>query len=139
MLFQILCGYRLHIPDQMRGGFTQRIRPDLLICQHNSRDGKKLFLTLLLLLSLSACGTASQTRRQHRQWQFPTEEPTVTDDGTETESGFPFTLTTKDGAEVTFTHVPERVIAANANAGDQLMALGLGDKIIATAYTNSRY
>ena len=33
--------------------------------------------------------------------------------------------------------MPERVIAANANAGDQLMALGLGDKIIATAYTNS--
>ena len=46
-------------------------------------------------------------------------------------------LTTKDGAEVTFTHVPEKVIAANGNAGDQLMALGLGDKIIATAYTNS--
>ena len=31
----------------------------------------------------------------------------------------------------------EKVIAANGNAGDQLMALGLGDKIIATAYTNS--
>lgn len=97
-----------------------------------------MFLTLLLLLSLSACGTASQNQTDNTDsGNSQTEEPTVTDDGTETESGFPFTLTTKDGAEVTFTHVPERVIAANANAGDQLMALGLGDKIIATAYTNS--
>ena len=97
-----------------------------------------MFLTLLLLLSLSACGTASQNQTDNTDsGNSQTEEPTVTDDGTETESGFPFTLTTKDGAEVTFTHVPEKVIAANANAGDQLMALGLGDKIIATAYTNS--
>ena len=49
---------------------------------------------------------------------------------------FPFTLTTKDGQEVTFTKVPETVIAANPNAGDQLMALGLGDKIIAIGYNN---
>lgn len=98
-----------------------------------------MFLTLLLLLSLSACGTASQNQTDNTDsGNSQTEEPTVTDDGTETESGFPFTLTTKDGAEVTFTHVPERVIAANANAGDQLMALGLGDKIIATAYNNSQ-
>ena len=81
-----------------------------------------MFLTLLLLLSLSACGTASQNQTDNTDsGNSQTEEPTVTDDGTETESGFPFTLTTKDGAEVTFTHVPERVIAANANAGDQLI------------------
>ena len=38
--------------------------------------------------------------------------------------------------EVTFTHVPERVIAANTNAEDQLMTPGLKDRIIASAYTN---
>ena len=97
---------------------------------------KKLVpLTLALALGLTACGTAGQN-------PAPAASPTPAGDvqGTETPAnteGFPFTLTTKDGAEVTFTHVPEKVIAANGNAGDQLMALGLGDKIIATAYTNS--
>ena len=57
-----------------------------------------MFLTLLLLLSLSACGTASQNQTDNTDsGNSQTEEPTVTDDGTETESGFPFTLTTKDG------------------------------------------
>lgn len=51
---------------------------------------------------------------------------------------FPFTLKTKDDAEVTFTHVPEKVLAVNSNAGDELMAMGLGDKIIGRAYTNSQ-
>ena len=97
---------------------------------------KKLVpLTLALALGLTACGTAGQN-------PAPAASPTPAGDvqGAETPAnteGFPFTLTTKDGAEVTFTHVPEKVIAANGNAGDQLMALGLGDKIIATAYTNS--
>ena len=98
-----------------------------------------MFLTLLLLLSLSACGTASQNQPGNTDsGNSQTEEPTVTDDGIETESGFPFTLTTKDGAEVTFTHVPETILCTNVNTGDQLMALGLGDKIIATANNNTQ-
>ena len=49
-----------------------------------------MFLTLLLLLSLSACGTASQNQTDNTDsGNSQTEEPTVTDDGTETESGFP--------------------------------------------------
>ena len=54
------------------------------------------------------------------------------------ESHFPFTLVTKDGAEVTFDRVPETILSLNANVGDQLMAMGLGDKIIGTAYNNSK-
>lgn len=53
------------------------------------------------------------------------------------ETEFPFTLTSYMDMEITFDHVPERVIAANACTGDELMAMGLGDKIIATAYNNS--
>lgn len=54
------------------------------------------------------------------------------------ESGFPFTLITKDDQEVTFDHVPERVLSTNPNTGEQLMALGLGDKIIGTCYNNAQ-
>ena len=98
-----------------------------------------MFLTLLLLLSLSACGTASQNQPSNTDGgNSQTEEPTVTDDSTETERGFPFTLITKDGAEVTFTYVPETILCTNVNTGDQLMALGLGDRIIATANNNTQ-
>ena len=55
-----------------------------------------------------------------------------------TESGFPFELVTKDDQVVTFTKVPETVLSANVNAGDELMALGLGDKIVGTCSNNSR-
>ena len=55
----------------------------------------------------------------------------------ETGSEFPFDLVTYQDSVVTFTHVPERVIAANACTGDELMAMGLEDVIIGKAYTNS--
>lgn len=51
---------------------------------------------------------------------------------------FPFELITKDDQIVKFTHVPERVLSVNVNTGEQLMALGLGDKIIGTAYNNDK-
>ena len=88
-----------------------------------------LFLGLAMVAGLTACGGQEQ----------PAEEPEETPDAVEeTTDGFPFTLKTHMDMEVTFDRVPETVIACNPNAGDQLMALGLGDKIIATAYNNSR-
>ena len=87
-------------------------------------------LALALAVGLTACG-GEGAGAPASSGAAPGQEQTGE------ESGFPFTLTTKGGAQVTFTHVPQRVIAANANAGDQLMALGLEDKIIATAYNNS--
>ena len=66
-----------------------------------------------------------------------TETEAQTEAQTET-SAFPFTLVTKDDQEVTFTHVPERVISTNPNTGEELMALGLGDKIIGTCYNNAQ-
>lgn len=92
-----------------------------------------LSLAMALALGLTACGGDTATT--------PEASPSDKVENTQTpenQEGFPFTLVTKDDQEVTFTHVPEKVIAANANAGDELMALGLGDKIIATAYNNSK-
>lgn len=68
---------------------------------------------------------------------FAQETAEVTTE-TSDESGFPFTLVTKDDQEVTFDHVPERVLSTNPNTGEQLMALGLGDKIIGTCYNNAQ-
>lgn len=102
---------------------------------------KKLVYLLLLLamvMSMVACSSSS-TETSASPSGSPSESatPEVSDDTSEDESVFPFTLVTKDDAEVTFTHVPETILSCNANAGDQLMALGLGDKIIGTAYNNS--
>ena len=72
---------------------------------------------------------------------FAAETETETEAQTEAQteaSAFPFTLVTKDDQEVTFTHVPERVISTNPNTGEELMALGLGDKIIGTCYNNAQ-
>lgn len=96
-----------------------------------------LLLLLTLLLGVTACGNGSNTNTEQSQSASSQNTTSASDSSQAPSDAFPFTLITKDSAEVTFTHVPERVIAANANAGDQLMALGLEDKIIATAYTNS--
>lgn len=66
------------------------------------------------------------------------EETTAAETEKAEDSVFPFDLVTYEDKVVTFTKVPETVIAANANAGDELMALGLKDKIIYTCYTNSK-
>lgn len=96
-----------------------------------------LLLTLTLLLCVTACGNNADTNTNPNQ-PAAGQNPSGDSDTDQDSSGaFPFTLTTKDGAEVTFTHVPERVLVTNVNPGDQLMALGLGDKIIGTGWNNT--
>ena len=98
-----------------------------------------LLLALTLLLCVTACGNNVDNTNTDSD-QPATEQNIAGDSDTNQDSSgeFPFTLTTKDDAEVTFTHVPETVLCTNVNTGDQLMALGLGDKIIATANNNTQ-
>lgn len=93
-------------------------------------------ISVSMLVGLTAC---SGGEGKTAQTPAPLETaPAAQSAGTPEPEAFPFELETRDGQKVTFTKVPETVIAANPNAGDQLMALGLGDKIIATAYNNSQ-
>ena len=82
-------------------------------------------LAMTLTVGLTAC--SGETDSQSAQSASSQPAQTTSSSHTQEESGFPFTLTTKDGQEVTFTHVPETIISCNPNAGDELMALGLGD------------
>ena len=93
-------------------------------------------LAMTLTVGLTAC--SGETDSQSAQSASSQPAQSASSSHTQEESGFPFTLTTKDGQEGTFTHVPETIISCNPNAGDELMALGLGDKIIATAYNNTQ-
>ena len=100
---------------------------------NNWKRFASLTLGLSLVAGLTACGGDEPAPAESTapEASAPVESATP-------EAAFPFTLKTHMDMEVTFDHVPEKVIACNPNAGDQLMALGLGDKIIATAYNNSR-
>ena len=100
-------------------------------------------LTLIMagVMALSpAAAFAEETEAETQEAAVETEAAETEADGAEAADGdvFPFTLVTKDDQEVTFTHVPERVISTNPNTGEQLMALGLGDKIIGTCYNNAQ-
>ncbi len=100
-----------------------------------------LALAVLLVFSLSACSPASpeaaSPAASASQAAAASQEPAVLS-AQASDPVFPFTLVTDNDAVVTFTHVPQRVLAANPNAGEELMALGLGDKIIATSYNNAK-
>jgi len=86
----------------------------------------------VLAAALTACGAPVQS---------PPPETTTsaaTTQSAATQVTYPaFTITTDNEATVSFDRVPQRVIAANPNAGEQLMALDLGDTIIATSYNNA--
>lgn len=83
----------------------------------------------LLAAALTACGAPVQPAPSG---------PTPATSASAAQATYPpFTLTTDNEATVSFDRVPQRAIAANPNAGEQLMALDLGDSIIATSYNNA--
>ncbi|MBC5648788.1 ABC transporter substrate-binding protein [Christensenella tenuis] len=98
-------------------------------------------LAAVLAFGAAACGAGTETGTSASEaaGQTTSSAPEASAAAEATaDTVFPFELTTYEDAVVTFTHVPERVIAANVNTGEQLMALGLGDKIIATCSNNAR-
>jgi iron complex transport system substrate-binding protein len=48
----------------------------------------------------------------------------------------PFTITTFEH-EVTYSQVPQRIVSLNAHTSEILLALGVGDRIVGTAYNNA--
>lgn len=124
------------------------------ICNQEERKMKKtlkgiLYIALVAVLAFGAAACSAGTERGASESEAagqtapPTQTASASAETSETadasaDSVFPFELTTYEDAVVTFDRVPERVIAANPNAGEELMALGLGDKIIATSYNNAQ-
>ena len=94
--------------------------------------------TQLLAMFLAGAMMMASTSVFAAETETQSETQTEAASENDAESVFPFTLVTKDDQEVTFTHVPERVISTNPNTGEELMALGLGDKIIGTCYNNAQ-
>ncbi|MCI8417345.1 MAG: ABC transporter substrate-binding protein [Lachnospiraceae bacterium] len=108
-----------------------------------------ILLAVAMAFAVTACGNGNtqEAQTEASTQKAKTEEPSAslaeeeaktpsTEDSDITE-GFPFELTTYNDMVVTFTKVPETVIAANSNTADQLFAMGLGDKISYVCYKNS--
>lgn len=107
-------------------------------------------LCLVLLLTLQACGdkkadtkstaTASTSTEMPAETSTPAEMSTESStEGMKDEKNYyPVTITTynykKEPVELTFEKAPEKVLAVYQSAIENLLALGLGDKIIACSY-----
>ena len=108
----------------------------------SKQKNRILYLTLSLLLTanLAACA-AKPAEEPAPQPDAEQSQPEATPDSAEaspeSDSAFPFSLTTYNDMTVTFDKVPETIIAANTNTADQLLAMGLGDKIVYRCYVNS--
>ncbi len=108
-----------------------------------------VLLALLLAFNLMACApqteapaeTTAATTNAAETTAAPTTEAATTEAVTTTEaqaSGYqPFSVVTFEDKEVTFDHVPERVVSFNLHTTENLLALGLGDKMVGRSYDNA--
>ncbi len=96
-----------------------------------------LFLAIMMVAFASCTTTVSDVDSSAATEANLSQQITSENELGESDEYKPFTLTTYGDANVTFTKVPERIISTNANTGELLMAMGLGDKIIGTCYNNA--
>lgn len=101
-----------------------------------------LFLAMIMVFSLVACGQNQNNENSSDSSQVPEVATGVEDTNSEKEvknqdSYYPVTITTynADGEpiELTFEEEPSRVLCVYQSAIENMLALGLGDRIIATA------
>lgn len=105
-------------------------------------------LCLAVILSVSACGAKkTETETPTTSTEAPAESSTNAENPAESstagetkeqENYYPVTITTynynKEPIQLTFDKAPEKVLAVYQSAIENLLALGVGDKIIACSY-----
>lgn len=105
---------------------------------------KVLAICLALLLALQSCGQQKETTvspTTQAQGAITSSADTTASQESSTvseDSYYPVTITTynfkREPIQITFEKAPERVLAVYQSAIENLLALGLGDKIIACSY-----
>lgn len=84
-----------------------------------------LAVVLGAVLTLSACGAAGA----------PGEDAPASPSSTTAEPGFPVTVATC-GVETTLEAPPERIVTIKSSATEMVLALGAGDRLVGTAYSD---
>ncbi len=109
-----------------------------------------LLLSLALIVSLSGCApqeaqteAASETTTVATTVEETTAAETTAAETTAAETTAaadvfePIKVVTFEDKEVTYDHVPEKVVSFNLHTTENLLALGLGDKMVGKAYNNA--
>ncbi len=108
--------------------------------KYQSKKFLILTLALMLIFAVSACGESAPAEESTTPAETTAETTTETNTEAPAEEAVafePFKVVTYEDVEVTYDHVPEKVVSLNLHTTENLMALGLGDKIIGTAYNNA--
>ncbi len=101
-----------------------------------------IVLALLLAFNLLACtpqneAPAETTAAKTEATTAAPATEAATTTAAEQNSYTPFSVMTFQDKEVTFDHVPERVVSFNLHTTENLLALGLGDKMVGRSYDNA--
>lgn len=109
-----------------------RLRPRAYL-----RTALPFTLAVTAALTLTACGTSSQAGADQAATggQTPAAPSGTTDPGATqgARTTYPVTLD-NCGTKVTFEAAPDRVVTIKSTTTEMLLSLGLGDKIVGTAY-----
>ncbi|MFC4799367.1 ABC transporter substrate-binding protein [Neobacillus sp. GCM10023253] len=84
-----------------------------------------LILTVVMMVTISACGTTKDSSGADKNQKSETATKEVTDKATV----YPLTVKDATGTEITFDKAPERIVSTSPSETEILFALGLGDKI----------
>lgn len=91
-----------------------------------SSSARVAVVPLLAVLVLAACGSPATPD--------PTDAPTKPA-GTDAAAGFPLTVTTC-GTSTTIDAPPERIVTIKSSATEMVLALGAGDRLVGTAFSD---
>ncbi|MED4779292.1 ABC transporter substrate-binding protein [Brevibacillus choshinensis] len=96
-------------------------------------------LLLLLMVLVSACGSPASTGQGTTQTQGKADQSTApaAEQQTQVGSEKPVTLKNND-REITYPETPKRAVTLNQHVTEVMLALGLGDKMVGTAYLDDQ-
>ncbi|MED1955070.1 ABC transporter substrate-binding protein [Brevibacillus centrosporus] len=101
---------------------------------HRLWEGSRSALVLALMLIAAACGSPA-TNGQKEQAKG-TQTP-ATQQQAQPVAGKPVTLQ-NNGMEMTYPKAPKRAVTLNQHVTEVMLALGLGDKMVGTAYLDDQ-
>ena len=98
---------------------------------------KKLVKTVILVLSAAMIGGCGAQGSNQGDSQAVQETSAAVSESQSSSDGAYEPVTIVNGErEITFTKMPQKVLCANLYAAENMVMLGLGDRVVAVSYTH---